>query len=383
MVLQLARNAIVADQPPEIAVIDRHAARQGQAFRERHGRPAPLAAIAFQQGELEPGDETEIDRLLAGPLGSANVVFICLADDPTSVLMAVALRRGFARLGRLAPPLRLHRHGPHDLTRHLSALTLPDVDLTRISSFGGDAECSLQFLTGDLLDRRARAIHERYLGRTPSGAAVQPSQRPWAQLGQAYRQANRDQADYIPLRLASLAWAERPGRLPAPSLAAGELEAAARNEHRRWAASAELIGWRHGAVRDNARKHHPDLAPYETLSEAAKAKDRAVIGDMIELLAEEGVAVAPLVDVRLTSADPDDVRMKLEAVTLGAARVVTRLETDNQVLALNLARHAHPGLIWRIELDEPLPARLERLDVDARALALDLIERAEQVLVVA
>ena len=157
------------------------------------------------------------------------------------------------------------------------------------------------------------------------------------------------------------------------------MEGAARSEHRRWAASAELIGWRWGPIRDNARKRHPDLVNYDALSEASKAKDRAVVGDMIALLAQEGAAVAPLVNLRLTSTDPDGVRAQLETVTHGIARVITGLEDDAQVRALDLARRTRPDMVWRVELDEPLPARLERLGAEIRPLAIDLIERADQV----
>ena len=158
------------------------------------------------------------------------------------------------------------------------------------------------------------------------------------------------------------------------------LEVAARTEHRRWAASAELIGWRHGTERDNARKRHPDLVPFDALSEAGKAKDRAVIGDMVELLAEEGMAVAPLVSLRLTSPEPDEVRTQIEAGGEGVARVITGLEDDAQVHALDLARRMRPNLLWRIDLDEPVPARLERLGTEARSLAVGLIEDADQLL---
>ncbi|WP_162997949.1 RyR domain-containing protein [Brevundimonas lutea] len=379
LALQLARAAIVADQPPQIVVVDRQAARQGRAFRERHGRPAPLETIAFQEGDLDPGDEGEIDRLLAGPLGEANIVFVCLSDDPTSVLMAVALRRGWARLGRLAPPIRLRRHGPHDLTRQLSALPIPDVDLTRISSFGGDEARNLEALTGARLDRRARAIHDGYISRLPAGGPTQPSQRPWPRLGQAYRQANRDQADYIPLRLASLGWTTRPGAGAPPTLTDAAIERAARTEHRRWAASAELIGWRHAAVRDNARKRHPDLVPYDTLSEAAKAKDRAVVGDMVALLAQEGVAVSAFDSLRLDSADAEAIAARLASATEGPPRIISGLDTDDQVRALETARRLRPDVIWRIELDEPVPSRLEALSPDVRPAAMALIEGADQV----
>jgi hypothetical protein len=48
-------------------------------------------------------------------------------------------------------------------------------------------------------------------------------------------------------------------------------------EHERWMADRRLSGWRLREARDNARKIHTDLVPFEDLSEAVKGFDYAVI----------------------------------------------------------------------------------------------------------
>jgi class 3 adenylate cyclase/tetratricopeptide (TPR) repeat protein len=48
----------------------------------------------------------------------------------------------------------------------------------------------------------------------------------------------------------------------------------ARNTHENWARQRMTDGWRYGPVRDDARKEHPGLVPYEDLSEAEKQYDR-------------------------------------------------------------------------------------------------------------
>ena len=58
---------------------------------------------------------------------------------------------------------------------------------------------------------------------------------------------------------------------------AAHLEELAACEHYRWMAARVLKGWSHGNPRDNARKLHPDILPYQDLSESTREKDRACV----------------------------------------------------------------------------------------------------------
>src|SRR5262245_29470430 len=51
-------------------------------------------------------------------------------------------------------------------------------------------------------------------------------------------------------------------------------EQLARNTHDVWARKRLADGWRYGPRRDDARKEHPDLVPYEQLSDSDKEYDR-------------------------------------------------------------------------------------------------------------
>jgi hypothetical protein len=65
------------------------------------------------------------------------------------------------------------------------------------------------------------------------------------------------------------------------------VEAIARVNHDKWAAERISQGWRYGAQRDDARKLHPDLVPYEHLTEAEKRFDvegaKAIVAELIRL----------------------------------------------------------------------------------------------------
>jgi hypothetical protein len=51
-------------------------------------------------------------------------------------------------------------------------------------------------------------------------------------------------------------------------------ELLARNAHENWAQQRLRDGWRYGPGRDDARKEHPCLVPYEQLPESEKEYDR-------------------------------------------------------------------------------------------------------------
>ena len=58
---------------------------------------------------------------------------------------------------------------------------------------------------------------------------------------------------------------------------AEEREALARMAHERWVAERLLNGWRFSSDRDDARKRHDDLVPYEALPERKKEYDRLLV----------------------------------------------------------------------------------------------------------
>jgi hypothetical protein len=68
-------------------------------------------------------------------------------------------------------------------------------------------------------------------------------------------------------------------------------EALARNAHEIWAQQRLAGGWVRGARRDDARKEHPGLVPYERLPESEKDVDRDVAMQTVKALIALGYSI--------------------------------------------------------------------------------------------
>jgi hypothetical protein len=55
-------------------------------------------------------------------------------------------------------------------------------------------------------------------------------------------------------------------------------------------------GWRYGEVRDDRQMLHPDLIPFDRLSESNKEKDRNSVRILLNIMADQGLAVVRSAD---------------------------------------------------------------------------------------
>lgn len=142
------------------------------------------------------------------------------------------------------------------------------------------------------LDRLACALHSAYIGRTGAGPA-------WEELSPFLRDSNRSAADHLLTKLRLLlpdedvraADAETCRRAAAvyASLSEAQRENCRRNEHMRWWVFHALHNWRSAPMRDDARRLHPDMVPYELLSAEDRVKDDSA-WTIIDTIAREGRA---------------------------------------------------------------------------------------------
>ena len=227
-------------------------------FRRMHPE---LGGVRFHE------DAWNADRSL---LERADRILLAADDERVNAGQAAALARAF--------PVRGKVH---------AATALPAACDAR---FGA---CE-RIYTGELvmhraLDRLAVTMHRTYGKRTGS-----PS--PWEELSPFLKDSNRAAADHLLTKLRLMLPEEDVREPDAPvlaraaaryaSLSAEEREDCRRNEHARWSLFHILHNWRYAPERDNARRLHPCLVPYEALSEADKAKDDSA-WEIIGAVAEE------------------------------------------------------------------------------------------------
>ena len=77
--------------------------------------------------------------------------------------------------------------------------------------------------------------------------------------------------------------------LPRPVLELTEL--LAKNAHENWARQRMDDGWKYGPKRDDGRKEHPSLVPYEELSEAEKEYDRRTAMETLKTILSLGYRI--------------------------------------------------------------------------------------------
>ena len=76
-----------------------------------------------------------------------------------------------------------------------------------------------------------------------------------------------------------------------PPFAQALAEAMARNTHEVWSAARLADGWVWGETRDDAKKQHPCLVPYDLLSESEKEYDRRTAMETLKLIIKLGYKI--------------------------------------------------------------------------------------------
>lgn len=68
-------------------------------------------------------------------------------------------------------------------------------------------------------------------------------------------------------------------------------ELLAKNTHEIWALQRRKEGYRYGETRDDEKKLHPDMVPYEELPETEKEYDRATSMNTLKLIQKLGYEI--------------------------------------------------------------------------------------------
>lgn len=221
--------------------------------------------------ELVPADD-EIRS--AEQDGKVAAAFVFASADPLAFAAARAIRAAADRAGCWRGPVFVRMDDDRPFADALAPMArVKRLDAT-IEAFGTTlAVCSLAAID-DSSERLAEAVHRRYLERH---GGITSAGTDWSSLDEGYREANRRTLAHMAVKLAALGYIVRGGwPLPAAAIEADprQRESIARLEHDSWMAEKLLDGWTYAATRDDRRRHHDCLVPFEQLgSEARKDLD--------------------------------------------------------------------------------------------------------------
>ncbi|MCA0423984.1 MAG: NAD-binding protein [Proteobacteria bacterium] len=302
---QVIRQLIVsmqdsADETPLLSVLlDDDEAEEFTAWRKRIpdlSLVADTTIIPAEKGVVVPAEVVkrwDEDKCLP------NLIVI-LGSDTETIERMLQLRAPVADDRLKAPPLLIRRTGPDRLIARLAGLGVEQTDFRNVAAFGGAlcAETIERILDGSN-EFLAAALHNHYLDRSsqqPLGSTAALAA--WRQIPENMRHANRAAAAHLSILLASeglMAERTRAGEAifaPDPAM----LERLCRVEHRRWMADRIDLGWRHAAKRNDARREHNCLVPFDDLSPADQQKDRDAVLTLLKLAQANGM--------RIVSRDP-------------------------------------------------------------------------------
>jgi hypothetical protein len=155
-----------------------------------------------------------------------------------------------------------------------------------------------------VLEGIARTIHENYVrDRLAENRALgaEPALRPWDELPEHLKDANRAQARGYAAHLAVIGYMIAPAGEAAPAaqaefaLRGDQLERMARAEHERWIAHKRSQGYSYGTerVEDGPGRRHPGIVPWEELSEDVRDLDRQPLRRMLGTLGAANLRIVP------------------------------------------------------------------------------------------
>ncbi len=270
-----------------VHLVDREAPARVQLLTDRYCRLLDVTELVPHELDVE---SPAFDRLLSygSRLDEVDLGFVCFDSDTLTIATALNLidqARGrftvVARVTERSEPIARMIEGAH--SRYADRVAFRP--LTAVER-AARADLALEGTQGQL----ARGIHEVYRENEPGG----PYDMPWVDLSEAGRARNLRHAESIVDQLEDSGY--RLGPLidwgtEHTAFTEDEVEHMSRLEHERWVAEREDEGWRYDPTRDDAARLHPDLVPWDALTDDRKDINRRLIRARPALLAAVGIQV--------------------------------------------------------------------------------------------
>jgi hypothetical protein len=283
----------------------------GRPFDARH--PLSLPDLDAEQPEAAEALPAAFERLFEArpapdPTRPVLLFFAALPEQVTAPAVSEVLVRFAGAFGLLVLPQPTTAETREAVLDCLSGSAWLPIFVAATAADGAGTATVLE------TEQLARTIHEMFLENAWTRGerlGSTPALRPWRSLDDAYKAPNRAQAEHISFKLAAVGLMVS----PTPTIADGNaepvwsrpelIESLALMEHDRWASERILAGWTQGEIRDERTRRHPDLRPYEELSQEAREKDRVAVATIPFILHTGGFGWSPLITVPLAPDWPD------------------------------------------------------------------------------
>ena len=307
----IAREALFTShyanlQKLKLTVVDR-GLKEGEAlFRYRYPGLEHVCEVTFQECEVNSANFDQLEILnQQPPKGEKLTVALCLGDDMLNFSTAL----------KISSLVKSHDAGDsvkilfkaHD-NRGVARLlyipgNAPSSQSPPIIPFGmAEEECNFQTVIAPGREEIAREMHTRYFeGFMARGekAGAWASLVEWPDLPAYLQDSNRWQFEHLHVKIRLV-----DPRFADPKFADGDLATYAakvsndefqallephkktmsRMEHDRWCAEKWLTGWEYDIKRDDDKKLHPDLVPFDELPRDIQQLDADTVNNMTDWL---------------------------------------------------------------------------------------------------
>jgi hypothetical protein len=325
-------------QAPRITVF----APGAGALQARLQRDVPaLFALAerLRFEEFDPLREPARDDLALAEEAGAPVTacFVQATGDGAALALALRVRRAAQRHGHWKAPVfvRLSDAAPFVdlLDTQFRGGKVPE---EKIVPYGELARTLAAAVDTEWRELLAQQLHVEYRADQREAVAgvrrfpVTPTEIAWCALSEELRESNRRAVEHFPLKLASAGRVLR-GDMPVLDgplqFDDATVERLARLEHGAWSHEKLLAGWRLGVPRDDLRRLHTDLVPFEQLGDARR-KDVSQIRKLEkQLLGPGDPQLARLLDEARRTQGPSVFRERV--IGLAGHIVLSRDEAKN------------------------------------------------------
>jgi hypothetical protein len=280
-----------------VTVIDRNAVKLTESLCIRYPQMHNACDLIALQMEIRSPEFERADFLFSSQnIPDPEAVYICVDDDSLGLHAGLTLSR---RIPKFNIPIVVRMTEESGLAKLLEFRKNHHGAFRNLYAFGYlDHTCTPDLLNNTPRDLLARLAHEEFVRKQAEtgGPPVQDaSLQAWDQLDEAYRKANYQWADHIPILLKQIGYNLVPlSDWDAPSIefSTEQVESMAQSEHKLWCTDRRAEGWRYAPDEKNLEAEtNPDLVSWEALSEEEQEKNRMLVRNIPAFLGRVGFQI--------------------------------------------------------------------------------------------